>query len=301
MLYLAFALYYEAAPWIRAFSAKKVPKFTKEQVFSNVDLQNNPADSETESPVKPDTLPVTIIITGSGPVPAASALSRVLALCPPSEADLFANIGSCGCPDGTVLIGQTVMIHRLIESSTGRNLYPDMLYVHSFPEYSLTTTPVPQMTTGVPGMLYDMEGAALYQAALPFFSTDRLFFFKTVSDFGFLSDISPSDLMEQASENLPAIRETLEGFAKNQSRTQAYSSSENAVIEEFCTLLHCSESMRLEVRRLITYYELERGYAIALLQDFIRTQELRKDGVPRLHSRKEGKIYLERFRETCLQ
>ncbi len=150
-------------------------------------------------------------------------------------------------------------------------------------------------------MLYDMEGAALYQAALPFFSTDRMFFLKTVSDFGELADLSPSDLLEQAMENLPSIRETLEGFASAQRRTQRYSEAEEAVIEEFCTLLYASESMRQEIRRLITYYELERGYAIALLQEFIGEHGLRDKQSPRLHSRKEGKVYLERFRKACLQ
>lgn len=311
MLYLAFALYYEAAPYIRAFSAKRETSFTKDQVFTNLNLfaeetpdlpfVTNPPPSSDDNSEAANLLPVMIIITGSGPVPAAASLSRVLACYPPSEEDIFANIGSCGCPDGSVTIGRTIMIHRLIEAASGRNFYPDMLYVHSFPEGALTTVSAPQRESSVSGMLYDMEGAALYQAALPFFSTDRMFFFKTVSDFGSLDDLSPSDLLEQAMESLNPIRTTLEGFASTQIRAQHYSETEEAVIEEFCALLYASESMRQEIRRLITYYELERGYAIALLHDFIAEHELRGETAPRLRSRKEGKVYLERFRETCLQ
>lgn len=286
MLFLAFALYWEAAPWLRTLSAKRLPEFTKEQVFL--------AETEAE--------PTAVIITGSGPVPAAAALSRVLAQLAPKEGDLFANIGSCGCPDGSVPVGRTVLIHRLLEAATGRSFYPDLLYVHSFPEHSLTTQALPQREADGPaGMLYDMEAAALFQAALPFFSTERMFFFKTVSDWGAVSELSPTALLSEAQEALPAIRETLLRFAANQQRGTAYGPEEEARIEEFCRLLCASESMRLEIRRLITYYELERGYAIAMVQDFIERHGLRPaDGECTL-SRKEGKLYLERFREACLR
>lgn len=284
MIFLAFALYWEAAPWIRTLSAKRLPEFTKDQVFF----------SESE--------PAAILITGSGPVPAAAALSRVLPLLSPGENDLFCNIGSCCCPDGSLPVGQTALIHRISEAATNRNFYPDMLYVHSFPEHSLTTQALPRLEGGGPaGMLYDMEAASLFQAALPFFSTERMFFFKTVSDSGALSELSPTALLSEAQEALPAIRETLMRFSANQQRGTSYGPEEEARIEEFCRLLCASESMRLEIRRLITYYELERGYAIAMLQDFLTQHRLRPEDGGRILSRKEGKLYLERFREACLR
>lgn len=286
MLFLAFALYWEAAPWIRTLSAKRLPEFTKDQVFFS--------EAEPE--------PAFLIVTGSGPVPSAAALSRVLARLAPKEGDLFANIGSCGCPDGSVPIGQTVLIHRLLEAAADRSFYPDMLYVHSFPERSLTTQAIPRREAGdSAGMLYDMEAAALFQAALPFFSTERMFFFKTVSDYGAVSELSPTALLSEGQEALPAIRDTLLRFAANRQRGAVYGPEEEARIEEFCRLLCASESMRLEIRRLITYYELERGYAIAMLQDFIERHGLRSADGGRPLSRKEGKLYLERFREACLQ
>ncbi len=284
MLFLAFALYSEAAAWIRFFSAKRLSASFGDTVFS---AQNEEAA-------------VTILLTGSGPVPAAASLSRMLSQLAPKEDDIFVNIGSCGCPDESLPLGQTVLIHRLLEAATSRSFYPDLLFMHSFPERSLTTQAVPKNAEKkCAEMLYDMEGAALFQAALPFFSTDRMFFFKIVSDYGANTSLSPTALLEYSADALPAIWESLQNFNASQKRAVSYTREEEEYIAEFCRLLDASESMRLQVRRLIMYYELERGYAIAMLREFMQANGLSEDGRAPL-SRKEGKSCLERFRETCL-
>ena len=58
--------------------------------------------------------------------------------------------------------------------------------------------------------------------------------------------------------------------------------------------------MEHELRRLIQYYELERGYAIAHLRDFFPLHGLDYEGDVLLRSRKEGKDVLDAFRLSCL-
>ena len=282
MIYLSAALYMEASPFIKACNCVKDPSFTHMQVFTSPEA--------------------VIIITGTGPVPAAVSLTEVLSLLPPSSGDIFANVGTCGCPDRTHEIGETFLINKITSENEDRDYYPDLLYLHSYPEAALTTVSGIREKPGpVPGMLYDTEASALFEAALRFFSADRLFFFKTVSDFGETGTaVSPTFVFELMRASLLGITDSLRAFHGNGLRKITYSESEEAVIEDFLTLLHASETMRHELRRLILYYELERGYAIAMIRDFILSEEIGTGMKNCPNSKKEGKVYALRFKDLCL-
>ena len=281
MLYIACAIYLEAAPFIRRFACKRDDSFRHEQVFVGEEA--------------------TVIVTGTSPVPAAVALAEVLALLPPAESD-FANVGLCGCADKTVAPGTLYLVHSITEAATGRRFFPDMLYLHEHDTAPLTTfsavvsdLPDPSLT------LVDTEAAGLYQAALPFFSTDRMYFFKIVSDHGDdAREVSPTEAFELLDTAAPGIAETLLRFASYVPRRYVYSDAEQSVIDYFCRSLRCSVTMEHELRRLILYYELERGYAIAHLRDFFAEHGLCYEDDIILGSRKEGKDVLDAFRISCL-
>ena len=280
MIYIACAMYMEAAPFIRRFACKRDDTFHREQVFLGEEA--------------------TVIITGTSPVPAAVALSEALALLAPGEEDIFANIGLCGCSDRTVSAGSLYLVHSIAEHATGRRFYPDLLYMHEHLQGALTTFSAVEHDGG-DAFLFDMEAAALYQAAIGHFTTDRMFFFKIVSDHGYdSSDVSPTEVFELLEGTAPCVSETLLRFASFVPRHSRYSEEEEAVIDYFCRSLHCSVTMEHELRRLIQYYELERGYAIAHLRDFFPMHGLDYEGDVLLRSRKEGKDVLDAFRLSCL-
>lgn len=283
MIYLTAALYMEASPFIKAYECVKDTHFTHMQVFRSEEA--------------------VIIISGTGEVPSAISLTEVLTAFPPTSDDLFANVGTCGCPDRTHAVGETFLIHKITSENEARDYYPDLLYLHSFPEEALTTVSTLRTeNAAAPGMLYDMEAAALFQAALRFFSTDRMFFFKTVSDYGENgTSVGPTFVFELMTGALVGITEALRSFHGNGLRKITYTESEEAVIASFFDLLYASETMRHELRRLILYYELERGYAIGMIRDFIESEQIGTEMPNAPHSKKEGKVYVERFRDLCLR
>ncbi len=59
MIYMAFALYYEAQPFIKVLGLKRDNDFEKVQVFKNAHRE----------------IPVTLFITGAGSVKAAAAVA----------------------------------------------------------------------------------------------------------------------------------------------------------------------------------------------------------------------------------
>ena len=281
MIYIACAMYMEAAPFIRRFACKRDDSFHHEQVFLGEEA--------------------TVIITGTSPIPAAVALTEALALLQPTEEDLFANVGLCGCSDTSVTPGTLFLVNSITEASTGNTYYPDLLYLHEHRQGELTT--FSKVLTDVPAdaLLFDTEAAGLYIAALPFFSTDRMFYFKIVSDHGADSaDVSPTEVFELLDVCSPHVTETLLRFASFVPRRYHYSDEEQSVIDYFCRSLRCSVTMEHELRRLIQYYELERGYAIAHIRDFLALHGLNYEADVILRSRKEGKDVLDAFRLSCL-
>ena len=117
MIYLATALYAEAAPFIRALGLKKQETYHRFQLF----------ESDTHR----------LIITGTGGLSAAIADTWLLTQYPPDpEQDVFAQIGTC-C--GQASIGSLYLCHKLTNDATGHHHYPDMLYRSDFAESALIT------------------------------------------------------------------------------------------------------------------------------------------------------------------
>lgn len=282
MIYIACAMYPEAAPFIRRFACKKNDSFRSGQVFRGDEA--------------------VVILTGTSPVPAAIALTEALALLPPSDTDCFANAGLCGCSDSTVEPGTVFLIHSITEDSTGRTFYPDILYRHEFPQAALTTYAAVKTAPDSGAFLFDLEAAGLYQAAIPYFPADRMWYFKIVSDHGTDSGkLTKNDVAELMDACAPVISDALLRFSSFVPRGGHFSDEDEAVIASFCSSLHCSVTMEHELRRLIQYYELERGGAVAHLREFIASRADDPEAGLLLRSRKEGKDVLDEFRLSCLR
>lgn len=162
MIYMAVALYVEAEPLIKNMKLKRDSAYDKFQVFTSPNVR--------------------LVLTGPGEIHGAAAVSYVCALCPPGRSDVFVNFGICGAA-ADIPRGRLFLIHSIVEGSTGRRFYPDLLWEHDFETAVIETVPVPATAMeGRRARLVDMEAAGIYQAAQIYFMQHRMLFFKVVFD-----------------------------------------------------------------------------------------------------------------------
>lgn len=128
-----------------------------------------------------------LLVTGTGKLNAAMAITEYLTRYSCSDGDIFCNLGVCG---GTseLSVGDGFLCAGITELSTGKTLYPE-LYTHPFQEARLFTSDIPVTDTtativpsGTLPTLFDMEGygvaTALFRRVMP----SHCFFYKIVSD-----------------------------------------------------------------------------------------------------------------------
>ncbi len=242
MIYIFTALYSEAHSFIRRLQLKKVTENTRFQQFT----------SEARD--------FLLTVTGSGEIAAAAAVSSVCTKYPPGPQDLLIDIGICAGAEGT---GKLFLIHKLTEQTTGKTFYPDLLYRHEFQEAELLTgmRPWKQAQGDTNGQitdaaaLYDMEGAAVYQAGAYFFGPHQMFFLKIISDNGEenrLSDSFVRQLMETHTERICAFLNPIAATAGQISDSWDAPQTE-AEVSRLCADMHCSKAMTDALRQYIRY------------------------------------------------
>lgn len=198
-------------------------------------------------------------------------------------------------------IGDLYLCHKITEQATGKTFYPDILYRHPWKERELVTGMQPLQRAAAHGALYDMEAAAVYQAGIRFFSPDRMFFLKVVSDFGIAGQERMTaevltGLLEQHVKEVAAFLTNLREAADEEEtlRNDGILQENEAVLERLFAALHCSQTMRASARQYITYAaltgydwkaELEEWYARGLLP---------------CKDRREGKVRLEELKQVLL-
>lgn len=170
MIYIFTAFYWEAQVLIGQFHLKKVLESKHFQQFADEACQ------------------ILLTISGAGEVAAAAAVGSVCTGYLPGKKDVLLNFGICA---GDAEKGSIFLIRKLTEQATGKTFYPDLLYRHPFPEAELVTCMLPwkrgqEHGTGQrkDGCVYDMEGAAVYQAGACYFAPHQMVFLKLVSDHG---------------------------------------------------------------------------------------------------------------------
>ncbi|MDR2650224.1 MAG: hypothetical protein LBB94_10980, partial [Clostridiales bacterium] len=140
MLYIITALFCEAKPYIGIYRLKRTAAPGNIQLF----------EGET----------CRLAVGGVGSVHAASAAAYLPARYTPNREDLFVNIGAAG--SGVFNIGEIVLCHKIVNTFTGKEFYPEMLYRHPFREGALGSVGSPARASVYE--LTDMEGAFAYEA-----------------------------------------------------------------------------------------------------------------------------------------
>ncbi len=255
MIYLFTAFYDEAQPFIMQFHLKKLSGRIRFQQFY----------SEAAN--------ILLTITGTGGIAAAAAVGSVCTERPPGPYDFLLNIGICA---GTQAQGSGFLIHKLTERETGRTFYPDMLYCHRFEEAELVTGMIPKRCSidkdccqrledmdSVGVCLYDMEGAALYQAGAYYFAPHQMLFFKIVSDNGDTENLNHAAVRRFAglhAKPVAALIESLLQLAQDaQGAADLCGKAQEQGEQWACQLgrdLHCSKTMEHTLDQLLRYAAL---------------------------------------------
>ncbi|MDE7297217.1 MAG: hypothetical protein K2N94_00115 [Lachnospiraceae bacterium] len=304
MLYIAAALYEEAIPFFDALSMKKNTSFAHFDLFSGEDSM--------------------LLLTKTGAIRAAAAVSSMLTAFPPQKTDLFLSVGTVACPDSEIPVGTPFILQQITDAASGRTFCPELLFRAPFPRAALTT--VHRVLTAemlksfplhAPGsdimsntgvlagcppvpMLCDMETSGVCEAALPFFSCEQLFFCRVVSDHGIDAQaMSPERLRALVTECTGRCADGLIPWLKEISGLRETSPALPPGAVAFCeaavSALRLSAANAEQLRRLLLYLHLS---GVAYLEEM--STLLEKPLHSPCRTKKEGQAYLEQLKEHFL-
>lgn len=315
MVYIFCAFYGECSGLIKHYNLKKrqTDKYYRFDVFEN------------------ENQPVRIILTGQGSVMAAAAVSGAASFFGIKAEDAIINVGTCA---GDYEPGQVFICNKITEEATDRTFYPDMILRSSLPERELVTAPVVIRKSiheyvnkdSYDMVLYDMEAAAIYQAANLYVGPHRMGFVKVVSDNGDIEGLTPDfikGLMAEVVDEIASYvdmfvmdagnwhNDRLDAFDKlnggknnsiQQQHMEHYSLNDDMCRAEestqftnqLCKDLHCSKVMENQVRQLIKYLSLEGTDYMTYIN------KLYDEGRLPAHDKKNGKVCLDEIKRELL-
>ena len=236
---------------------------------------------------------------------------------------------------GEELLGRWFWIQKLEQESTGRNFYPDLLYKLDFPEASLLTGDRilefhahkggsgANVYTDSP-LLYDMESAAVFQAANYYLAPEDFFFLRCVTDFGIApveekgqfskSGNQPFDetnfasmdwkekmqnLLQREEEKILSFIGELRERAKERREEEEKEEGFQKQLQCLSENLHCSFVMEKQLERLLRYAGLQ-GIFPEEVQEFLQENFGGEDGGISLTDKRAGKKVLSSLKQWIL-
>ena len=282
MVYVFCAFYGECSGLIKHYNLKKrqTDKYYRFDVFEN------------------ENQPVRIILTGQGSVMAAAALSGAASFFGIKAEDAIINVGTCA---GNYEPGQVFICNKITEEATGRTFYPDMILRSGMPERELVTAPVvirksihEYANKDSHNMaLYDMEAAAIYQAANLYVGPHRMGFIKVVSDNGDIEGLTPDFIKKLMAEAVDEIASYVDRFVAD-THDMCRAEESTQFTNQLCKDLHCSKVMENQVRQLIKYLSLEGTDYMTYID------KLYDEGRLPAHDKKNGKVCLDEIKRELL-
>lgn len=282
MVYVFCAFYGECSGLIKHYNLKKrqTDKYYRFDVFEN------------------ENQPVRIILTGQGSVMAAAAVSGAASFFGIKAEDAIINVGTCA---GDYEPGQVFICNKITEEATGRTFYPDMILRSSLPERELVTAPVVIRKSiheyankdSHNMVLYDMEAAAIYQAANLYVGPHRMGFVKVVSDNGDIEGLTPDFIKKLMAEAVDEIASYVDMFVAD-THDMCRAEESTQFTNQLCKDLHCSKVMENQVRQLIKYLSLEGTDYMTYIN------KLYDEGRLPAHDKKNGKVCLDEIKRELL-
>ena len=307
MIHIFTALYPEAKPLIQALSLKKRAAQTHYQQFLSEEGD------------------ICLTITGVGPLQAAAVTASVLTDYDAGAQDQLLSLGTAArlttCP------ASMYHVNKITEAATMRDFYPDMLLNTGLAEDSLITGAklYTKQEPGYAADLYDMEAAAIYQAASMFLGPHQMNFLRIVTDDGLTQEemetgmtmrtvtnaasgteskpavgteasaprslaAHVTDCVEQQVDTIVAVVDKLRALmAAEAAGHQVLTENEQKLVDKLIADAHFSKVMADECVQLIRYAalsELDWQQPIAALY---------AEGLVPTRDKRAGKIILERY------
>ncbi|MCG8483963.1 MAG: hypothetical protein MJA31_11685 [Clostridia bacterium] len=271
MIYISFAFFKEAEPYIHKYQLKKNMNIHPFSIYYNSYM--------------------TIIITGMGVINAGVCTTYMLSNFEINDEDIFANIGICGSNHKEHDIRDVVLCNKIIQSWDEKCRYPDILYQHPFIEGSVETfmNVVEECTPELKGDTIEMEAAGMFRAASVYFPLHRMFFIKIISDklhdVYDVTDESVYDLMNSTSESivnwLVSVHNTIKGCHKG------LSDVESDLLAGVKENMNLTENMYEQLIKLVVYYKSRQGTVGKVIQPYLDIK---------INSKNERKKYFEELR-----
>lgn len=282
MIYIFSAFYAEAKNIIDHYGLKKEksPETVRFDVFANDSIR--------------------LVITGVGEINAAAAVSNIGGAYGISPDDEILNVG-CGAGFGNeTCLGSIFLGNKLTEQMTGRTFYPDMLMKTNLMECEIVTV-TRVLNEGCDSVVYDMEAAAVYQAAALFVGPHRMHFIKLVSDAGERIDQSKiTELFAFQEEKICGYIDMLLSVCADKASIDENAKGENTAaksawnIDRLISDMRCSKVMGDQLAQLIKYCRLSGIDYKAVLDEYYTK------GMLPCESKREGKKCLFELKQRLL-
>lgn len=274
MIYIFSAFYAEAKNIIDHYGLKKEksPEMVRFDVFANESIR--------------------LVITGVGEINAAAAVSNIGGAYGISTDDEILNVG-CGAGfSSDICLGSIFLGNKLTEQMTGRTFYPDMLMKANFRECEIVTV-ARVLNEGCDSVVYDMEAAAVYQAAAFFVGPHRMHFIKLVSDAGERIDQSKiTELFALQEDKICGYIDRLLSACADKAQMDDTQSSWN--MDRLICDMRCSKVMGDQLAQLIKYCRLSGIDYKAVLDEYYT------NGLLPCESKREGKKCLFELKQRLL-
>ena len=227
---------------------------------------------------------ILLTITGQGQINASVSVAATLQEEKAKKGDLLLSLGSAAAILGRNraaedLLGRWFWIQKLEQQSTGRCFYPDLLYKLDFPEAKLLTgDKILERTSMGDGeilgeklLLYDMESAAVFQAANFYLAPEDFFFLRCVTDFG----VNPGEekdsfasssllwkekmqsLLQKEEEKVLRLIRFLQEKSIERRKEEEGELAFQQQLQSLSESLHCSFVMEKQLERLLRYAVLQ--------------------------------------------
>lgn len=282
MIYIFSAFYAEAKNIIDHYGLKKEksPETVRFDVFANDSIR--------------------LVITGVGEINAAAAVSNIGGAYGISPDDEILNVG-CGAGFGNeTCLGSIFLGNKLTEQMTGRTFYPDMLMKTNLMECEIVTV-TRVLNEGRDSVVYDMEAAAVYQAAAFFVGPHRMHFIKLVSDAGERIDQSKiTELFALQEEKICGYIDMLLSACADKASINEKTKGKNTAAKSACNIdrlisdMRCSKVMGDQLAQLIKYCRLSGIDYKAVLDEYYTK------GLLPCESKREGKKCLFELKQRLL-
>lgn len=307
MIHIFTALYPEAKPLIQALSLKKRAAQTHYQQFLSEEGD------------------LSLTITGVGPLQAAAVTASVLTDFDAGASDQLLSLGTAAAL--TACPASMYHVNKITEAVTMRDFYPDMLLNTGLPEASLITGAklYTKQESGYAAELYDMEAAAVYQAASMFLGPHQMNFLRIVTDDGLTQEemetgmtvrtvtnaasgteskpavgteasahrslaAHVTDCVEQQVDTIVVVVDKLRALtAAEAAGHQVLTENERQLVDKLIADAHFSKVMADECVQLIRYA------ALSQLDWQQPIAELYAEGLVPTRDKRAGKIILERY------